>query len=74
MYLSINQFSSTDGAKRNTVDIIDGSAALLYSVLQGPILLEMVSERRLMYGEKTPVSLREVNRSFGDMCMILISH
>lgn len=74
VHLSINQFNSTDGTKSNIVDIIDGLATVLCSVLLGPILFEMARHRRLMCGEETPVSLREVNRSFGDMRMILISH
>ena len=74
MYLSINQVNSTDGAKSNTVGIIDGPAPFLCSALLGPVLFEVARNRRLMCGEESPVSLREVNRSFGDMCMILTSH
>lgn len=76
MYLSLNQFNSIDGEKKkrqHTDDVIDGPVAFLCSVLLGPMLFEIVRNRRQICSEETPASLREVNRSFGDKPMILIS-
>lgn len=38
----------TDGEKKKHMDVIDGSATFLCSVLLGPILLEVVRNRRLI--------------------------
>lgn len=72
IYLWISSFLRWS-KKQHLVDVIDGPVAFLCPVLLGPVLFEIVRNRRLICSEETPASLTEVNRSFGFKSMILIS-
>lgn len=71
-YLWISSFLRRS-KKQHLFDVIDGPVAFLCPVLLGPILVEIVRNKRLICSEETPASLGEVNRSFGFKSMILIS-
>lgn len=78
MYLSLNQFNSIDGANKQKKKATHRwhywwASCILVLCPSGTNTFETIRNRRLICSEETPASLREVNGSFGDQTMILIS-
>lgn len=76
MYLSLNQFNSIDGGKKKMATHrwhYWWASCILVLCPSGTNTFEIVRNRRLICSEETPASLREINGSFGDKTMILIS-